>query len=322
MHKSSAIAHPIQGLIKYHGLKDEKLRIPFNDSISVCVAPLCTHTTIEFSSQFRQDTAEIDRRIVTGREHERVLDVVNRVRGVAKASLPFRMKSVNNFPSNVGLGASSSGFAALAKSAADALDLDLSIKDLSRIARIGAGSASRAVTGGFSYWVGGNSDETSFSYQIAGAHDVPLGIVVVFIEAYKETESAHKEAVTSPFHLPRIEYVGNALKQMVQAIQDKDVDRIGWLAEYDTLNLHAVTMTGENASILWKPETVRLMLEIRKMRNEGLPVFFSIDTGATVYVNTRLNLVDETENKLRVLGFRTQRGHVGGSVQTVNEHLF
>lgn len=196
------------------------------------------------------------------------------------------------------------------------------MKDLSRIARIGAGSASRAVTGGFSYWAGGDSDETSFSYPLANADDVPLGIIVVFIEAYKQTENAHKEVVTSPFHLPRVEYVKNALEQMIQAIQNKDIEKIGWLAEYDTLNLHAVTMTGENASIHWRPETVRLMLEIRKMRNEGLPVFFSIDTGATVYVNTYQNLSDEIENRLRSLGFRTQIGCVGGSVQTINEHLF
>lgn len=322
MYKSSAIAYPIQGLIKYHGLKDEKLRIPFNDSISVCVAPFQTHTTIEFSSHYQQDKVEIDGKVVAGREHERVLDVVNRVREIANVHLSFQMKSINNFPSNIGLGASSSGFAALAKSAADALHLDLSLKELSRIARIGAGSASRAVTGGFSYWAGGDSDETSFSYSLANVDDVQLGIIVVFIEAYKQTENAHKEVVTSPFHLPRVEYVKNALEQMTQAIQKKDIEGIGWLAEYDTLNLHAVTMTGENASIHWRPETVRLMLEIRNIRNQGLPVFFSIDTGATVYVNTYQNLVDDVENKLQALGFRTQKGYVGGAVQSIDEHLF
>ncbi|HEV8594745.1 MAG TPA: diphosphomevalonate decarboxylase, partial [Thermoplasmata archaeon] len=31
--KATAIAHPIQGLIKYHGLVDERLRLPFHDSI-------------------------------------------------------------------------------------------------------------------------------------------------------------------------------------------------------------------------------------------------------------------------------------------------
>jgi phosphomevalonate decarboxylase len=47
--KATAIAHPIQGLVKYHGLKDAKLRIPFHDSISVCMQALCTTTTVESS---------------------------------------------------------------------------------------------------------------------------------------------------------------------------------------------------------------------------------------------------------------------------------
>ena len=38
--KATAIAHPMQGLIKYHGLRNEKLRIPFHDSISVNVDEL------------------------------------------------------------------------------------------------------------------------------------------------------------------------------------------------------------------------------------------------------------------------------------------
>jgi len=57
--KGSAIAHPIQGLIKYHGLRDETLRIPFHDSISVATAPTASHTTVEFGS-FVRDSAAVD----------------------------------------------------------------------------------------------------------------------------------------------------------------------------------------------------------------------------------------------------------------------
>ncbi len=320
--KASAIAHPIQGLIKYHGMKDEKLRLPFHDSISVCVAPFYTHTTIEFSSRFPEDSVEIDGKEVAGRERERVLDVVNRVRQLANADLAFRMKSINSFPSNIGLGASSSGFAALAKAAAEALKLDLSLEELSRIAGLGAGSASRSVAGAFAYWKAGDSDETSYAYQIASAEDIPLGVIVVFIEAYKQTESAHKEAVTSPLYQARLSYVEGALREMEQAIRDRSVERIGWLAEYDSLNLHAITMTGEHAPIHWRPETIKAMLEVRQMRSEGLPVFFSIDTGATIYVNTYQNLTKEVESRLQTLGLRTQIGGVGGSVRATDEHLF
>jgi phosphomevalonate decarboxylase len=122
--KASAVAHPIQGLIKYHGLADESLRLPFHDSISVCTAPLSTHTTVEFGG-FPRDMAAVDDRPMAGREMERILAVVDTVRDRAGLDERFRMASRNDFPSNVGLGASASGFAALATAAVAAAGLKL-----------------------------------------------------------------------------------------------------------------------------------------------------------------------------------------------------
>src|SRR5437870_13050630 len=91
-----------------------------------------------------------------------------RSRGRASLPQPFRMSSVNDFPSNIGLGASASGFAALATAAAHAAGLRLAPEEISRFARRGAGSASRSVTGGFSKWMMGLTDEDSYAVQLAG----------------------------------------------------------------------------------------------------------------------------------------------------------
>ena len=48
--KSTAIAHPMQGLLKYHGLKDWDLRIPYHDSISFTLDSLWTKTSVEFGN--------------------------------------------------------------------------------------------------------------------------------------------------------------------------------------------------------------------------------------------------------------------------------
>ncbi|TLZ43180.1 MAG: diphosphomevalonate decarboxylase, partial [Methanobacteriota archaeon] len=165
--KATAVAHPIQGLIKYHGLADPILRLPFHDSISVCTAPLMTRTTIEFGGVPR-DRATIDDRDVSARDMERIRAVVDPIREKASLREPFRMASENDFPSNIGLGASASGFAALAVAAAHAAGLRLSHEDLSRFARRGAGSAARSVTGGFSKWKVGLTDEDSYATQLAG----------------------------------------------------------------------------------------------------------------------------------------------------------
>src|SRR5207244_7046124 len=107
--KATAVAHPIQGLIKYHGLADPILRLPFHDSISVCTAPLTTRTTIEFDESPR-DHATIDGRDVTTRDMERIPSYVDPIQARAPLRARFRMSSVNNFPSNIGLGTRSSGF--------------------------------------------------------------------------------------------------------------------------------------------------------------------------------------------------------------------
>lgn len=318
--KASAISHPIQGLIKYHGLRDPLLRLPYHDSISVCTAPLITHTTIEFGD-YENDIAVVDGKPLIGHEMERVLAVVEPVRVKSEINEKFRMFSYNSFPSNVGLGASSSGFAALALASCKATNLDVDLHEVSRFARRGAGSATRAVTGAFSKWHMGLSDADSYAVQLAN-EELQMGMIVALIPAFKQTESAHAEVMSSPFFQGRLAEMPRLLMEMELAIKKKDVGKICALAERDTLMLHGITMTGEKEMLLWKPETVQVILKVRKMRDEGIPAFFSIDTGATVYVNTFIDRIDEVEEKIRELGLDTIRCFVGGSSRLTNDHLF
>lgn len=318
--KGSAVACPIQGLIKYHGLKDESLRIPFHDSISVATYPTASHTTVEFGD-YENDTAVVDGKPLAGREFERVVSVMDEVRRRSGVSEKFRMESENNFPSNVGLGASASGFAALAVAGCKAAGLELSLEQMSVIARRGAGSATRSVTGAFSRWKAGHDDEESYSYQIA-SEDFQMGIVIALIPAFKNTESAHRAVLGSPFFHSRLAYVHGALAEMESAIRKQNIEKIGILAERDSLILHGITMTGLDEMILWRPETVSVILEVRKMRSEGIPAYFSIDTGATVYVNTLPKLVNTVEARISALGVKTLTCGVGGSARTTEDHLF
>lgn len=318
--KASATAHPIQGLIKYHGLKDESLRIPFHDSISVCTAPLCTRTTVEFGKW--EDSAEIDGKKAGEREMERILEVVDPLRKMAGTVHGVRVSSINDFPSNIGLGASSSGFAALALACSRALGLDLSLEEVSRFARRGAGSASRAVTGGFSRWYAGEGDETSFSRRIFSPAERDMAMLVAVVPAMKFTDTAHREVPTSPFFRARLEYIPSALVEMEGAIGSGNVDRIGELAERDTLLLHGITMTGQERLILWRPDTLRVILEVKRMFDEGLRCYFSIDTGATVYINTQTRYLEEVRSRIESLGIETITCTVGDETVETEEHLF
>lgn len=325
MKKSTAIAHPIQGLIKYHGMKDPVLRLPYHDSISVCTYPTHTKTSVEFGD-FENDVFYIGDKEVTGRARERCLDIVRKIREDSGIARKIRMQSKNNFESNIGLGASSSAFAALALAASDAAGLDINDKKyISTIARRGAGSASRSYAGGIARWNVSDKDEECFAYQIGSPEKFKdMAILAAVVPFKKNTEDSHKEAAASPLFQGRLDYIGNALEEMQSAVEAGDIEKIEDLAERDTLNLHAVTMTGPARSVLWGPKTVEIMRAVPKWRMEdNIPAYYSIDTGATVYVNTFKDYKDEVINRLYELEIELVLDcGVGPCAHLDDEHLF
>lgn len=320
MSKASAIAYPIQGLVKYHGLRDPVRRIPYHNSISVCTGPIHTHTTVEVGAAAG---VVIDGKQVTGRALERVQVVVDAVREKAGDERSYRMVSRSDFPQFVGLGSSSSGFAALAVAAAAAYGWKADATELSAVARLGAGSASRAVTGGVSEWV--VEGERSYSKVLATAEDLPdWRIVVPLVQHEEPTENVHAEVPSSPLFEARNAYVPSALAAMRKAVFARDVRQVGPIAERDTLNLHAVTMTASAGRIPWLPQTLEVMHRVRRLRAAGTPVWFSVDTGATAYLNTEAG--HEAEVAAAVEGIpgveRLLHLRPAGPARLVGEHLF
>lgn len=320
--KATVVAHPIQGLIKYHGLKDARLRIPFHDSISVCVDALHTTTTVEATNSLKEDLVIINGKKAAGSDLERVELVLNKLKNMAEYSGHFKVVSQNSITCGKGLGFSASGFAALGTAACAALDFDIDYISLSELVRLGAGSATRSLAGGFAIWYA-NKNGRSYAEQIVKPEVVGLSMVIVPISSSIRTDEAHSEVLSSPLFKARLKYVVNIIKSMKEAIKTGDVVTIGRLAEEDTLNLHASTMTGRAHMILWEPETVRIIKEIQRMRREGIPAWYSIDTGPSVFVNTFTYYVEKVADRLRELGFSNViTSKVGGKPLLSTKHLF
>ncbi len=132
--KSSAIAHSNIALIKNWGRWNKvplELNIPSNDSVSITKygflgnTHLQTHTTIEFSEDFREDEAILNNNLLKGRDMERILKIINLLRKLKNIDYKFKMMSFNDFPTQAGLASSASGFAALTIAAVKALNLNL-----------------------------------------------------------------------------------------------------------------------------------------------------------------------------------------------------
>ena len=314
---ATARAHPIQGLVKYHGMRDPELRLPYHDSISVCTAPTNTTTTVEWLDDVDaeggdQDTYLIDGEAVEGRAAERIAMVVDHVRELADFDHAVRFESENSFPSNIGFGSSSSGFAAAALALVEAAGLDMSLPEVSTVARRGSSSAARAVTGAFSHLYAGLNDEDCRSYRLESALEDDLKIVAAHVPAYKETEAAHKEAAESHMFQARMAHIPDQIVEMRDALREGSFDRVFELAEHDSLSLTATTMTGPAGWVYWQPETIAVFNAVRELREDGVDVYFSTDTGASVYVNTTEAYVDRVESRIAEIGIDTDVWEVGG----------
>jgi phosphomevalonate decarboxylase len=317
--KATAKAHPIQGLIKYHGMRNEELRLPYHDSISVCTAPSHTTTTVEFDPDLPADRYVVDCEELEGRGAERIDSVVEHVRELAGVDHRVRFESENDFPTNIGFGSSSSGFAAAAVALVEAAGLELTLPEISTVARRGSSSAARAVTGAFSHLRTGLDDADCRSERIETGLEEDLRIVAAEIPAFKHTEEAHEEAAESHMFEARMAHIHEQIATMRHALREGDFEGAFELAEHDSLSLAATTMTGPAGWVYWEPETLSVFETVRELREEGVPAYFSTDTGASVYVNTTASHVDRVESAVSDLGVGTRVWSVGGPASVLGE---
>jgi len=193
---------------------------------------------------------------------------------------------------------------------------------LCELVRLGAGSATRSLAGSFAIWYADRNGR-SYAESIVEPGAVDLGMVIVPVPSAIKTDEAHSEVLSSPLFKARLRYVAKIIKAMEKAIKNGDVATIGRLAEEDSLNLHASTMTGKAHMILWEPKTVRIIKAVQRMRREGVPAWYSIDTGPSVFVNTYTEYLETVANRLHSLGFlNVIKSKVGGKPFLSNKHLF
>lgn len=323
MAKATAVAHTIQGLLKYHGLKNKKLRLPFHDSISVCVKELTTTATVDFSPQYNEDMIQINGGVAKGNEAERVMVVIDALRRLAKTKDHVRIVSRNNLEKAKGVGFSAAAFASVAFAANNALNLKIDLSRLSEIARLGAGSASRSLVGGFSIWYA-NKRGRSFAQQLDDGTHVKLAMGIVPLASPIKTDMAHDESTTSPFFTSRVKSVKAAIPRMIHAIKKGDTAEVCKIAETDSLSLHAVTMTGRQGLVLVSPETINVIRRVRTLREEkGIPVWYSMDTGPSVFLNTQPEYLDKVCDDIEGnLNVPIIRSGVGGAAHALDQHLF
>lgn len=273
--------------IKYWGNRENVLRLPMNGSISMNMDGLYTHTTVSFQPSLPFDELIINGHEVMGPGLNRVAYILDIIRGMAGIHEHAEIMTENNFPTGTGIASSASGFAALALAGSKAAGLDLSEKDLSRLARRGSGSAARSIPGGFVEWQAGENEEDSFAFSIAEPdHWKLVDCVAIVSAAHKKTGSTegHSLAPTSPLQTARVADAPRRLEICRRAILDRDFDSFASIVELDSDMMHSVMMTSTPALHYWKPASMEVMNQIRAWRAEGIPACYTVDAGPNVHV--------------------------------------
>lgn len=284
---TTAIAHPNIALIKYWGDLDVDLHIPVNSSISMNLDGLFTRTTVTYSSEITRDDLFIDGQPASEIAQKRVEYFLDRFRKIYKISGYFQIESASNFPINAGIASSASAFAALSLAVTDACGLSLSEADLSRLARLGSGSACRSIPGGFVEWQAGYNHESSFAFSIASpSHWCLVDCIAIVDTEEKETSSrqGHELAQSSPLQQARIMNADQRLDECRFAIMSRDFDLLARVVELDSNMMHAVMMTSNPPLLYWKPATISIMKSVIEWRMAGIPVCYTVDAGANVHV--------------------------------------
>lgn len=310
--KATAVSCSNIALIKYWGNRDQALRLPSNPSLSMNMASLTTTTVVEFDPALKQDVFILGGREIGGQGLDRVSRFLDRVRAktseVLKTSEVSRLfahvDSRNNFPSGAGLASSASGFAALALAATAAAGLQLGEAELSRLARLGSGSACRSVPGGFVEWTMGEDDRSSYAYSIAPADHWDLRDVVALIDVEHKTVGStegHAVADTSPLQAARVATAPDRLGQVRSAVLARDFAALAEIVELDSLMMHAVMITSSPVLMYWQPATIALMQAVRQWRINGLAACATIDAGPNVHVICTAEAAAEVALRLRVI---------------------
>jgi diphosphomevalonate decarboxylase len=74
---------------------------------------------------------------------------------------------------------------------------------------------------------------------------------------------------------------------MRDALKRQDFRKVGEITEQSCLKMHAVAMSAHPGIIYWHPETLRIIHQVRQLRQDGIEAYFTIDAGPQVKVLCR-----------------------------------
>jgi diphosphomevalonate decarboxylase len=297
---STAIATPNIALIKYWGNRNDELRFPAADSLSMTLDSPTVTVTVDHAPALKVTSYDPKgmEKVLSLKTIGRFAMTVQLMKQYLGDALPGSLfiSIRSRVPESLGLASSAAVFCALAEAVADLVKekAQLSREAVSVLARLGSGSAARSVFGGFVSLTTHyplpttHSIDSSFALQIASPEHWPLhDIILVPSREAKKVSSTegHALAHTSPHFKNRIAAIPGRMKRCIDAIKTKNFPELQDVAEEDALDMHHVMETQDPPLNYLNAETHRIIREIKELRSKkNLDVLFTMDAGPTVHL--------------------------------------
>ena len=287
-------AAPNIALVKYWGMRDPSRGLPYNSSLSLTLDRMRTRTTVRFDPGLDADYLVLNRENIRGPAREDASRFLDHVRERSGFTSYAEIRTSNNFPTASGLASSASGFAALAGAASLASGLRLSPRALSQLARLGSGSASRSVFGGFVEWRAGRRPDGRDCYArplVGPRHWASFRDIVVLIDdaptkGVRSAEAMQSTVRTSPYYFERQRELPGRIARMRRAIVDRDARALFPLIMEECDSFRRVCETTVPSLDYLTSSSRAVLAEVRSMNDSaGRSVAaYTHDAGAHVHV--------------------------------------
>ncbi len=293
-------------LVKYWGKKGKQL--PQNPSISFTLSECRSETFVTFEKADRFGFSFF----FEGKENPAFGAKIERFLLENQAFFPFinqlnlKVESRNTFPHSSGIASSASSMSAFVMCLLDieyqfagiehqlAGNFGVNAQKASYFSRLASGSAARSVFPAMALWgkteaYKGSSDEYAVSLEndihpvFKTYHD---SILIVSGETKSVSSRAgHALMEGNPYAPARYAQANENIKNLLSALKSGDLDTFINITESEALQLHALMMCSNPSFILMKPNTLNLINEIRRFREETkTPVCFTLDAGPNVHL--------------------------------------
>jgi len=315
----TARAHPNIALAKYWGKIPGLRNTPATPSISLTLQALKTETIIERVDS-NKDKIYLNDIPADKDSAKRISAYIDLWRNNKLIKGRFTISSVNNFPTKAGLASSSSGFAALTVGLSGFANRKISLPKLSRLARLGSGSAARSILGGLTALPLNPDPATK---QLLPPDEIPWGMVVAVVKADKKKIGSGKGMEIcrkhSPYYESWLKQAAADYKNMLSAIRNLDFTKVGEIAEANALAMHACMIAARPSLKYWSPATIRIIQSVRRWRDNGFEAYATIDAGPHVIILGKKEDLTKISRRLRhIEGVKSIiKSNAGGNAKIV-----